>query len=146
MARGGPGDPPPVSRAGVVDCAPSDNPAAWSRRVARRCCGVPRQEAAMILVRNVFHCEFGKAGEVARALTANADQMPEGLRLPTRVLTDLSGPFDTVVLETVAESIDEYLRQLRAMFADPAAMQGPNPFAGVVRAGHREYYTIEGER
>ena len=100
----------------------------------------------MILVRNVFHCEFGKAGEVARAMTENPDQMPESMRLTTRVLTDLSGPFDTVVIETVAESVDDYLRRLQAMFADPAAMQGSNPFAGVVRSGHREFYTIEGER
>ena len=100
----------------------------------------------MILVRNVFHCEFGKAGELARSFTENADQMPESMRLPTRVLTDLSGPFDTVVVETVVESIDDYLRRLQAMFADPATMQETDPFAGLVRSGHREYYTIEGER
>ena len=100
----------------------------------------------MILVRTVFHCEFGKAGEVVRAMTGNPDQMPESLRLPTRVLTDLSGPFDTVVIETVVESIDDYQRRMQAMFADAAAMQQAGPFAGLVRSGHREYYTIEAER
>ena len=100
----------------------------------------------MILVRNVFHCHPGKAGELARAFSENADQMPESMRLPTRVLTDLSGPFDTVVVEMVVESIDDYQRRLQAMFADAAAMQQATPFNALVRSGHREYYTIEHER
>ena len=98
----------------------------------------------MILVRSVFHCEFGKAGELARAFT-NPDRMPEGMRLPTRVLTDLGGPFDTVVVETVAESVDDYPRRLQAMFAGADAMEQANPYTTLVRSGHREYDAIEGE-
>ena len=100
----------------------------------------------MILVRNVFHCHPGKAGELARTFNEMAGQMPESMRQPTRVLTDLSGRFETVVVETVVESIDAYLRGLQEMFADAATMQQQNPYTALVQSGHREYYTIEGER
>ena len=99
----------------------------------------------MILVRNIFRCKFGKAGELARLLQETRGQWGPVGQLPMRVLTDLSGPFDTVVTETVIESIDEYNRLLRERFADAEVARRLAPMASLVESGWREYYTIEAE-
>ncbi len=99
----------------------------------------------MILVRNIFRCKFGKAGELARLFQETRGQWGPVGQLPMRVLTDLSGPFDTVVTETVIESIDEYNRLLRERFADPAVARLLAPMADLVESGWREYFTIEVE-
>jgi hypothetical protein len=61
----------------------------------------------------------------------------------TRLLTDLSGPFDTVVAEAVIASNDAYNRQLQEGFADPEAGQLFGRVAQLIESGRREYFTIE---
>lgn len=60
-----------------------------------------------------------------------------------RILTDLSGPFDTVVQELEVESLAEWERIRAAMFNNPelqeAQASGENPF----ESGSTEFYTIE---
>ena len=97
----------------------------------------------MILVRNIFRCKFGKAGELARLFQETREQWGPVGRLPMRVLTDLSGPFDTVVTETVVASIDEYNRLLQERFADAEVARRLAPMGDLVESGWREYYTIE---
>jgi hypothetical protein len=96
----------------------------------------------MILVRNIFRCRFGKGGEVAQLILATKDQWGPVGRLPMRVLTDLSGPFDTVVTETVIESIDAYNRLLQERFADTDVARLLAPLGDLVESGWREYFTI----
>jgi hypothetical protein len=99
----------------------------------------------MILVRNILQAQYGKAGE-AVALFKQAQA--QGARLPgtrQRLLTDLTGPFDTIVTETVVESLDEYYRQSRELFADPKFGAVLAPIAALLAGGRREIYTIEAE-
>jgi hypothetical protein len=103
----------------------------------------------VILIRIEFQCQSGRAQEVVDIFKAQAeqgqasDQMEDIKR--TRILTDLSGPLDTVVLESEVESIDAYFASLKAMFASPqfqeaqAAIAGDNP----IKSGKRIFYTIE---
>ncbi len=95
----------------------------------------------MILVRVTFQAEFGKAGELVEMLKQQPSQDLSG-----RALTDLSGPFDTVVIETVVESIDDYFRRLREMFANQEMNESMRAFGEMIRSGHREFYTIEAEQ
>lgn len=94
----------------------------------------------MILVRVTFQAQFGKAGELVALLKLEPPQDIGG-----RVLTDLSGPFDTVVLETVVESIDDYFRQLQEMFANQEMSESMRQAYGLIASGTREFYTIEAE-
>jgi hypothetical protein len=62
----------------------------------------------------------------------------------SRIMTDLSGRFDTVVLESEVESIDAYFAFLHAAFADPEfqaaqAAMTDSPY----QSGSRSFYTIE---
>ena len=76
----------------------------------------------MILVRFVFQVKWGRAQEVVN----QTDRMAPIMRRiygskarQARVLTDLSGPFNTVVQEVEVESLAEW-EQIRArLFADP---------------------------
>jgi hypothetical protein len=95
----------------------------------------------VILVRMVFQCKPGKAQEMVRGFKAMADLAPAMSHV--RVLTDLSGPFDTVVEEVQAESIDAFLRASEAMFADPRWGAAMAQYAENVEKGSKEYYTIE---
>ncbi|HYN88061.1 MAG TPA: hypothetical protein VER55_06005 [Ardenticatenaceae bacterium] len=102
----------------------------------------------MILVRNIFQAKFGKAGEVAQGMAQMARGMMPGGGVPPmrwRILTDLSsGPFDTVVMETVHNSLAEFEQWRTAVFASPDFQQdqeGEPPFIG----GRAEIFTIEAE-
>ena len=76
----------------------------------------------------------------------DTDEMMQRIAGPNakvRILTDLSGPFDTVVQEIELESLAEW-EQLRAKtFSDPEFKQmqevSESPFA----SGRTEFYTLE---
>ena len=104
----------------------------------------------MILVRTEFQCQSGRTQEAVDLFKAQieqgllaSDQVTTVKR--TRILTDLSGRFDTLILEQEVESIDAYLAMLQAMFVSPefqeaqAALAGDNP----IQTGSRTFYTIE---
>ena len=60
-----------------------------------------------------------------------------------RVLTDLSGPFHTVVQEFEVQSLADWERIRNAMFSSPEMGEdqsgGENPF----ESGRLEFYTLE---
>jgi hypothetical protein len=100
----------------------------------------------MIIVRTVFQAEWNKAGELAHAM----HQSVEGMTRPAgaghwRVLTDLSGPFNTVVLEVEVESLAVWEQGRGAMFADPQWQQGMTQMTGLIVSGHQEFYTLEAQ-
>jgi len=64
----------------------------------------------MIIVRMVFQASYGKGGELAAAMAASAKQVVAEMGGDHRwkVMTDLSGPFDTVVQEIEVASLAEW--------------------------------------
>ncbi len=99
----------------------------------------------MILYRTVFQAKFGKANPLVAAIKRmnngfTNDQMKS---LQPRILTDISGPFDTVVVETTHESLAA-LEQFRiAMFAMSGTSEEETSWTGLIESGRNEYYTIE---
>ena len=99
----------------------------------------------MIVVRNVFQAKFGRAGELAQAMAESMRQPTDAPGAPRawRVLTDLSGPFDTVVLEVEGESLAEWERVRGELFARPEFRESFARTAELVVSGRNELYTIE---
>ena len=99
----------------------------------------------MILARVVFQAKFNKANDLVTALKAMSDGVAAELMesLQPRILTDISGPFDTVVLETTHESLAALEEFRKAIFAESAASEEPSPITDLVVSGRNEYYTIE---
>ena len=100
----------------------------------------------MMLIREVFQGQYGNAGELVRLMKEMDESFAMQGIASARILTDLTGPFDTVVVESVVESLDNYYRDMFAMFANADQAQQFNPMAALVESGRREIYTIEAER
>jgi len=99
----------------------------------------------MVVIRNVFQLKFGKARE-ALALVKEGVEIQKrafsGVEFSNRVLTDITGPFYTLVLELTVPSLGEFenLDGLRARVrADPAAAENDGAHAAfaIPAAGNR---------
>jgi len=95
----------------------------------------------VILVRDVFQAKYGKAGELVTLLKEARERWAGGYA--TRILTDLSGQFFTVVTETEVESLGEWERRLGEVFARPDFAPWFERMTALVESGRREFYTIE---
>jgi hypothetical protein len=95
----------------------------------------------MILVRDVFQAKYGSGDELV-ALFKEASEMSYwgGNQ---RLLTDLSGEFFTVVVETEVESLAEYERLRDEEFSKPGFADWFARMVPLVESGRREFYTIE---
>ena len=97
----------------------------------------------MILVRTEMHCKWGRVNEVVDRFKAMSAMLnDQNVIKRSRILTDLSGRFDTVIIESEIESMDDYFAFLQAAFANPDFQPGGNddpPY----EMGSRDYYTIE---
>jgi hypothetical protein len=96
----------------------------------------------MILVRDVFRLKFGKAREAM----ANWKEMAEhgkrtGMPEP-RILTDLVGPYYTLVMETTHADLSTYENGMRKTMDDEFRVLYQK-FTPLVESGYREIFTIQ---
>ena len=104
----------------------------------------------MILVRDVLQAKYGKGDELVvlfkEVYERYASQAPEHTgRHRLRLLTALSGPFFTVVTETVVESLAAWERGVGESFAHPEFAEWFARMAALVESGRREFYRLEAE-
>ena len=100
----------------------------------------------MILVRVVFQAKNGKASELVAGMKDTIKHMTNPMGDTTtrvRLLTDLSGPFDTVVMETEHASLAAWEQARALMFTTPAFQENQPRAQELVISGRHEYYTIE---
>ena len=100
----------------------------------------------MILVRLIFQAKFNEAGEDRSRLQKSQDIIGSivGSNTHTRILTDLSGPFNTVVQEIEVASLAEWERLRVKVFSDPRFQEGQASMPDLIESGRTEFYTIEG--
>jgi hypothetical protein len=102
----------------------------------------------MVLVRIVIQAQPRQAGEIANLYKENLGTVKKmwGQDLPVRILTDLSGPFDTVVLEITVDRLATWEKIRANMFASPEFAEAieRNPSVSY-QSGRTEFYTIEAE-
>jgi hypothetical protein len=104
-----------------------------------------RRGATMILIRNVFHLKFGKAREALALMKeslAIQKRVLADVDFSTRVLTDVTGPFYTMVLELTLANLATFEKHSPRLFGDKdfqAQQQQMMPF---VESGYREVFTI----
>ena len=99
----------------------------------------------MILVRFVFQTKWGKAQQVVDSFKQDAEMMRRivGPNMRSRLLTDLSGPFHTVVQEIEVASLAEWERIRSAVFSNPEFKQSQASTEALIESGRTEFYTIE---
>jgi hypothetical protein len=98
----------------------------------------------VIVVRNVFRLKFGKAKDavaVWREGMANARKM--GFSASSlRLLTDVSGPFYTLVFENTFDSLGDYENSARTMMGNPEWRAWYEKTLPFTESGYREIFTV----
>ena len=96
----------------------------------------------MIQVLEVFQLQFGRARE-AIALTQQMMEISErNGGTPTKVLTDLTGEYYTLVLESEYESLAAFEEALQRELSSPEFKELYPRFAALAQGGRREVYRI----
>jgi hypothetical protein len=97
----------------------------------------------MVVIRNVFRLKFGKAREaVALFKEGIAIQKRVGLDFSTRLLTDVTGPFYTVVLEITAPNLAAFEAAAPRLMGDKDWQANYQKIGSLVESGSREIFTL----
>jgi hypothetical protein len=97
----------------------------------------------MIVVRNVFHLEFGKTREALALIKEGvAIQKRAGFIGEPRILTDVTGPFYTIVLELALPSLASMETELPKAMADKDWQANYRKLVALVKSGSREIYQL----
>jgi hypothetical protein len=101
----------------------------------------------MIVARTVFHAQFGKGGELAAEFKSMTAKMSAemGSTGRWRVLTDLSGPFDTVVQEIEVASLAEWEQSRAKLFQTSSFRESFGRIQALVVDGRNELWTLEAQ-
>jgi hypothetical protein len=99
----------------------------------------------MIVVRMVFQTKWGKAEQAVKEFAGAVEIMQRitGSKPHVRILTDLSGPFHTVVQEIEVESLAKWEQYRTAMFSSPEFQQNSSNMEMPFEGGRTEFYTLE---
>ncbi len=96
----------------------------------------------MILVRDVFQLRFGKARE-AKALAKEGMEIEKKYGYgPGRLLTDLTGPYYTLVMETTYANMTEFEKALKDLLGNKEFGEWYQKMVPLVESGRREMYTV----
>ena len=97
----------------------------------------------MIVVRNVFQLKFGKAKD-ALALWKEGRQIAQraGSGGTMRAMTDLVGPFYTLVMEEQYPSLSDMEREMQSEVGADEWKIWYQKFVPLVESGYREVFTL----
>jgi hypothetical protein len=99
----------------------------------------------MIVVRNVFQLKFGKAREavaVVKEGMAIQKRVMAGLDYSSRVLTDVTGPFYTLVLELTVPNLSTFESYAPRLFSDKEWQASYQKLTPLVESGYREVFSV----
>jgi hypothetical protein len=98
----------------------------------------------MYLVREVFQAKPGKAKDLVKMFKAAAPHFAEGQGITNmKVMTDIVGPYWTVVLESETEDIGKFIVDLRSATMSDEMKEIMKGYMDCVEGGKREIYMIE---
>ena len=95
----------------------------------------------MIIVRDVYQAKYGKGSDLA-ALFQEAKEKWSTHYAP-RILTDVSGPFFTVVTDAEFESLAAFEQKAGEIFSMPEFGDWFGRMSQLVESGRREFYNAE---
>jgi hypothetical protein len=98
----------------------------------------------MLVARQVFRAKYGRGDELVTLFREFNTRMREGDDGGPRfrILTDLTGPFFTVVTEVEVESLSDWEGRFRASMDRPWIGEWFSRTAQLVETGSREFYYV----
>jgi hypothetical protein len=95
----------------------------------------------MFVIRETFTAKPGMASKLARLFS---EVMADERDLNTRVLTDFVGPFNTVIMETEVESLEEHGRRMKEYMEKSNIKERMKGYTDLYVSGSREIYQVVG--
>jgi hypothetical protein len=96
----------------------------------------------MYLIREIFTAKPGQASKLAKLF--------KQMNMPGKVMTDMVGPYNTVVMEMEIESLAEWEKQMKEYKSakpdpkvDPKVAEEMSHYTEMYLTGRREIYKIE---
>ena len=99
----------------------------------------------MVVIRNVFRLKFGQAKQVLPILKeglAIQKRLTAGTDVSARLLTDVTGPFYTVVLELTVRHLPAWRPRRRASWVIGRRQENYQKLVPFVESGYREVFTV----
>ncbi len=94
----------------------------------------------MIVVRGVFQAKYGKGDELVQLMKESNIIWPNQREF--RMMTDLSGPFFTVITEADYESLSAWEADIQKYFGDDRFGSWFERMMSLVESGSREFYNL----
>ena len=98
----------------------------------------------MIVVRDVFQLEFGKAKEAIALLRQGQQHLNRGGYAVSRLLADVTGDYYTLVMESTFDSLSAYESAVEASTTNQEWKETYARFVPLVRTGRREIFRSVG--
>lgn len=98
----------------------------------------------MIVIRNTFQVKFGKMKEAVPLLKENMARAAAAGGKAGRLMTDVTGPFYTLVLEFEFENMADADRNMNTIGKLPGWQETYHKFCAVVDSGRREIFSVVG--
>jgi hypothetical protein len=99
----------------------------------------------MVIVRNVFRLKFGKTKDalaVMREGLTIQQRVLSDVEFSTRVLTDVTGPFYTLVLELTVPNLAAFEASAPKLFANAEWQANYQKMSPLVESGYREVFSV----
>jgi hypothetical protein len=96
----------------------------------------------MIVVRDIFQLKFGKAREAKELWKEGIAKMKNNGFVPDRLLSDVTGPYYTVVMESTFDSLADFEKSAHEAMSDEWR-NWYQKFVPIVDSGRREIFTVE---
>jgi hypothetical protein len=96
----------------------------------------------MIVVRNVFQLKFGKAKDAKTLIKENQELMKKHNHAPSRFMTDLTGEFYTLVMESTYENLTAFEKSSQDVMGAKEFGEWYNKFVPLVESGRREIFNL----
>jgi hypothetical protein len=96
----------------------------------------------MILVRDIFQLKFGKAREALSLWKEGREILNKADYTVDRILTDLTGPYYTLVMESTYDNLTQYDKALSSESGSDEWKAFYQKFVALVDSGRREIFTI----
>ena len=93
----------------------------------------------MFVVRETFTAKPGKASQLAKLFKQVMSEMP---RMKPRVLTDFIGQFNTVVLETECEDLNEFEKTMQEYMSRQDLRDKMKGYTDLYQEGRREVFKV----
>ena len=95
----------------------------------------------MIIVREVFHAKPGMASQMVKVFKEMMDEGGPGPR-NSKIMTDLTGPFNKVILETEYESLAAFEKEMQEYMKMSQTRGSTSKHVEMYTQGKREIYRV----